>query len=530
MDLAQGGSRRLRTRRVLILLSLLVVGALVATTAHAGRTNQDDPRNASYGVIFQGNPTQDCWKHHKSEGMTDSHIIIPIFPKEIKKGEPADLGLQVQNAWKYDIAEIKVQLNLTNKNGDPSRIVALTGSAAEGIPPLHGKWQGRLGNRALPTLPSTAPQPVPPSYANVTFDVGQGAAAMFAHLDVLYPQGTGVAVQNKFDVQAFQPAHSQGLTFDGETKDRSRNLTLPRGSGVDLVAITSGQWRIALHFSNGDAPEADYALNVTVVYEPVGQGTDVYAQLRNPADTSKKPVSIVPKFGVSDVIHIPILGITDGTQHVDVKVTALLYYRHQAGGTPSEDWFERYASEDIVVGDRLVASDAAAATGGSSTVDFYMMSGEVTGFAAAFLLLPSLLLGGTYGRASRKALNAVVGGAKRRVMFHNLVSLGLTLVAVVHIVLFMLEVRYTVLMGILWGGLGAVSLLILGLTGYYQVPLIQKYGYGWWRTLHLTVGVLVVVFVAWHTIQDGPDFFTPIKQQMPQWAQNLNWAGQTNLK
>jgi predicted ferric reductase len=87
----------------------------------------------------------------------------------------------------------------------------------------------------------------------------------------------------------------------------------------------------------------------------------------------------------------------------------------------------------------------------------------------------------------------------------------------------MLEIRYTILMGILWGGLGALSLLVLGLTGYYQVPLIQRHGYKWWRYTHLVFGLLVVIFVAYHSVADGPDFFF-IKEQIPKWINNINLA------
>ncbi len=66
-------------------------------------------------------------------------------------------------------------------------------------------------------------------------------------------------------------------------------------------------------------------------------------------------------------------------------------------------------------------------------------------------------------------------------------------------------------------------LLVLGLTGYYQVPLIQRHGYEWWRTLHLVFGVLVVLFVAMHAVADGPDFVS-VKDRLPEWAQALNLA------
>lgn len=521
------GSSRRRARRMAILGLLVVAAALIAGTAHAARQNDlNDPRNLSYGVLYKGSPTQDCWKHHKPEGMVDSHVVIPIFPKQIKRGEVTNLQVQVENSWKHEISEIRIVFNFTDND---TFIAPLTGSTDTGTPPYTNKWNGIVGNEQLQDLPEgTRP---PPSSSSHKFAVDQGAIALIAHGEIYYPAGTGV-VENQAKFWFTQP----GRTTKGDWLDRNgtvqplseakRELFLPSGA----VSVPNGEWQLGVDFENGDAPQATYAINVTVVYRAAGEKEfQVEFQPRNPPNPSVVPVAIIPKYGVSDVIDIPVLGIKDGTQHIEVNVTARLWFKHQAGGTPNEDWFFRVATIPVTVGDAFVAGDVTASSGGVSKVDFYLVAGEVTGFAAAFLLVPSLLLGGTYGRASRKFLNDVLGGAKRRVMFHNLVSLGLTLVALVHVVFFLLEVRYTVMMGILWGGFGALSLLLLGLTGYYQVPLIQKYGYNWWRYLHLWCGILVVVFVAWHSVQDGPDFFF-VKEQMPEWAQNFNWASKDALK
>jgi hypothetical protein len=64
---------------------------------------------------------------------------------------------------------------------------------------------------------------------------------------------------------------------------------------------------------------------------------------------------------------------------------------------------------------------------------------------------------------------------------------------------------------------------VLGLTGYYQIPLIQRHGYKWWRYTHLVFGVLVIVFAAWHAVLDGPDF-NFIRQELPQWLRDINLA------
>lgn len=505
---------------------MVAAAALIAGVVHAdGPTNDDDLRNLDHGLVNGGNPSLDCWNHHKNEGMADSHYIIPLFPKQIKRGEPTTINVQIENGWKYDLAEIQILLNFT---GNDTIIVPLGGTSATSKDPETNHWTGILGKSGLPVAPPGSE----PSSKRHNFTVGAKVVAIVAHGEVYYPQGTGVVTPNRAQFFYVPPGSTRTNKWPGgNTEENSTwSMTLPYVTDAGEIRPTEGVWGLGVQYMAGDATQVSYSINVTVVYESAGEHqTEVFNQPRNPSNPALKPASIVKPQGVTDVIPIQVMGVKDGTQTVEVKVTALLYYLHQARATPNEDRFVRYATRTITVGDSYIEGDVKASTGGTASVDLYMMSGEVTGFAAAFLLLPSLLLGGTYGRASRKFLNDVLGGAKRRVMFHNLVSLGLTLVALIHIVFFLLEIRYTVMMGILWGGFSALSLLVLGLTGYYQVPLIQKYGYGWWRFVHLAFGLLVIVFVAWHTLQDGPDFFT-IKQHMPQWLQDFNWAKPDQLK
>lgn len=535
MRVASGKAQvRIRPRRFVlaftfVALATLVVGALGVL----GAENQDDPRNLSYGKTYQGNPSTDCWAHHRGEGMRDSHAVIPIFPKQIRVGEVTNLQVQVENSWKYDLAEITVDLNLLGSGPENKTIIASQiGSAGEAVPPVENTWTGAVWNPA-PNDPAV-PVDVPvyqdlPSVAWGNFTVGPDPLALFANVEIYIPeayQDPPASLENRFRVELFRPQTSGILMQPTDETATSRSYSLPTtaSDGSDIT-LFSGDHSIRVEYLSGSAPSVDYAINITVLYKQAGANQlRVYEQLRTPADPEiEPPESLVPPRGVSEVINIPVLGFEPGEQLVEVKVTALLYYEHQDGRTPNEDRFERYAVVPVQVGNEFIESDVGIATGGVVEEDFRIVAGEVTGFASAFLLLPSLLLGGTYGKGSRKFFNSVLGGAKRRVMFHNLVSLGLTLLALIHIVFFLLEIRYTVLMGVLFGGLAALSLLVLGLTGYYQVPLIQRYGYSWWRSIHLVVGLAVVAFVAWHSIIDGADF-NFIEEQLPPWLAEWNLA------
>ncbi len=521
------GRPMVRPRRLVLLFALLVVGGLVVTSNTAGKRNdQDIEDNQTFGVLYKGDGQRDCWRHHKPEGMVDSHIVVPLFPRQVKLGEPADLNLQIENPWINEITAYRVVLNLTKAPG----IRALIGQQAESPPPLYKDATGRIGNAGFYEKLPPGTRPLG-TWENVTFNVTGEPLTLFARFDFTSGPGDPGDPPQGFPellkIFVFPPGSSSAIAMDQGDRGYGlpyRTLTLPKGEGTGFVNLVPGPWRFQVHYESGDAPYADWRFNATAVLRGATIGEfEVYKFARDPPELETKPnIVYVGKKGVLDLPAIPIVGFALGEQEIKVMVEANLYYKHKGGGQPDEDYFRRVAVVQVPVGDTFIESSEEGAVAGVALVDFRLMAGEVTGFASAILLLPSLLFGGTYGKASRKAFNAMLGGAKRRVMFHNLLSLGLTLVAILHIVLFLLEVRYSVLMGVLWGGLGALSLLVLGLSGYYQVPLIQKYGYNWWRYTHLAFGILVVVFVALHTVLDGADFFDPVEAKLPQWLQTFN--------
>lgn len=526
--------RRLRVGRLLAMVSFLGAVVLLVTVLAAGepKNDENDPENKTYGITYKGNPQTDCWAHHRTWNppMTDSHVIIPIFPQEIPVGRPSNLELQVFNPWKSDISEVKVQLEL----GNETFLTPLVGQAASGTPDLHLSWSGTLFNprtnvTGTPVGVPGGSQVAGPNSVNLTFDVAAGVTAVFGHLELYYPTGfqQGVPLQdvdNRLSAKFFIPQGSRaGHDFEPkEPNTTARDFKVPTGEGLRAIAPNAGPWRIQLVFEQG-APRVEYYVNLTAVYRNVGANTfNVFEQLRDPADPKEDPRAFIKPYGVATLPPIPVQGLERGVQLVKVRMEARVWYPHDDRRTPSEDSFVRVATVPVRVGDQFLPSAAQTVTStGGQGASFYVVAGEVAGFSGAILLPPSLLLGGTYGRASRKLFNALLGGAKRRVMFHNLLSLGLTFIALVHIVFFLIESNFTVLMGVLWGGLASLSLLVLGLTGYYQVPLIQKYGYRWWRIVHLTFGIIVVLLVAYHSLADGDDF-PFVKHALPQWINDIN--------
>lgn len=131
---------------------------------------------------------------------------------------------------------------------------------------------------------------------------------------------------------------------------------------------------------------------------------------------------------------------------------------------------------------------------------------EAVGYATGFLILASVWSGGLFGHASRRHLNAVFQSGKRRVAFHNALSYGILVFAFVHTVLFLVEVNYHWLLGVLWGGLSLLALVLLGVTGAFQVPIIRRWSYAAWKWTHFGLALAAILFAGVHILLDGTNF------------------------
>lgn len=132
---------------------------------------------------------------------------------------------------------------------------------------------------------------------------------------------------------------------------------------------------------------------------------------------------------------------------------------------------------------------------------------EAVGYASAFLLIASIWSGGMFGMASRRQLNGLFKSAKRRVSFHNFLSYGLMLLAVLHTVIFIVEPEYPDWrLGIIWGGIAILAMAGLGVTGAFQVQLIRSWGYTPWKWTHYGLAIAAILFSVIHGLLDGPHF------------------------
>lgn len=488
-----------RTRRLLF-SSCFAAGAaalLLALPVEPGSMPTDpDPRNNSHGERLGFGDCYTChgypdWRPPLRQPM----ILTPVFPVKAKVGEAAPFEIRIDNPWLGELRNLSVEITLP---GDAPLLEPNGLAAAE--PPAQVVRTGELTNPNL-----TAAGGV--STALVRFHVPADAVRLQGRLELhplhVAPEADPLAIQ----VDAVLKNASRSVVKRWSPGDPG---ALVRTLDVGHQNLDAGPWTLELQFRGGTSTKVSWLFLLDI--ENGGRAKFVV-----PADGLKVP----KRSHITLPFEMTALG--PGVQPVDVHVRAELYYKHRACGTcPDEDYYNRFNTTHVETGDTYVPATLTVALAPPEGRDPRVVVGEVSGIASAVLLPPSLILGGSFGRDSRRAFNWALGGAKRRVMYHNAISLGLTLAAVVHVVLFLWEPQYGLSVGLLWGGLGILCLLGLGLTGYYQVPLIQRHGFDWWRRVHLGLGVFVVVFVAGHSVLDGADF-SSLQESLPAWVKSVNW-------
>jgi thiosulfate reductase cytochrome b subunit len=133
---------------------------------------------------------------------------------------------------------------------------------------------------------------------------------------------------------------------------------------------------------------------------------------------------------------------------------------------------------------------------------------EAVGYAATFLLVSSIVSGGMFGQASKRAMGRMFGSARRRINFHNFLSYGIIAASLFHMAVFLFRITeaYHWTLGLIWGGLAILCMFGLGVTGAFQVHLVRAWGFPGWRWTHFGLSVATILFTILHLLLDGVHF------------------------
>ncbi|HUR62942.1 MAG TPA: ferric reductase-like transmembrane domain-containing protein [Candidatus Thermoplasmatota archaeon] len=463
----------------ILVLALLAFGALGAMGAGEG------------GPVDVKKST--CWSCHSAwtPPLKQSANVIPGDAVAAEVGKTLAYNVQVQNAWRHEIRAYQLTVDLKDA---PS--LNFASSAA----PVKDK-----------AIPLTIPALVDP--ANPGAPAG-GDRANTTRIDVPVPASSSHLTIAPLDTSAQTGPTLVGLVTapDGTTTE-----TPAAGPGqaievADPFNGQSGAFRAGAKVT-GPSPgspglPAVGAVPFTVTYSAAFE-LDALRQV---------PIS-VPTF--LDKGKIQLLGGLNFTvtkepaagEHIRFWFNSTVHYTHTNSRTQGGDW-ANWTQAPVDVPVELVGSKVELKPVNTGPIvripplngPTLTTASEAIGYASAFLIVSSIASGGMFGKASRRGMNNLFGSAKRRVAFHNFLSYGIILVALVHMVLFLFDGDYKWTRGLIWGGLSILAMLGLGVTGALQVPMIRRWSYGAWRWTHYGMTVAVIVLTILHMLLEGAHF------------------------
>lgn len=419
-------------------------------------------------------PRATCLDCHLAEGMR--YAVIQATPFiEVPMGETQETEVLIGNPWLHDITSALVTADLTGAPGlsfdtpDPFNL-SETHTLGPQDPTVDVPFEVLPGVTGVVVRMEQPSDPTPLGLADVDLIVGfpEGEPARTA------PDG----VENNQN-PASKPQDAEQLAFEGDA----------------LANRPTGAWNATLTLSRGP-PETPVDLSINVFYNATRTQSQLLTDELEP--------------GESGTVTFLVRGLEASEAKVDFRVVITSYYLHPKGiGAQDEGNATMRRGLNFTVGEQLELGEAGPPVPPTPPISWKLNAriwGEATGFVGLFLVPLSLLLGGAFGRRNVLWINKVTRSARLRVLWHNSLSWILLGISLLHLFLFLYEEVYDWSVGFVWGGIGTLALVGLGLTGGYQRRLARSIGYANWRLLHIAMAVLFVASVLVHVLVDGAHF------------------------
>lgn len=425
----------------------------------------------------------ECYGHHKQEGFRS----MDLFPKvvaEIPKGEPWEFELTIRNPWLHEVQDLRAYVNITDAPG--------LGFPGERDPEPFEHAGSAQASPSAHTVVQRMPIAVEANATEIVVVVsGEASAARTTPL--------GDLVGNDFDLRVESPAGEVVRTgpdpaTGNDVEDLQRSPTTYEEIHIgsdDLVTHGTGEWTAVVSYRG--ASQAAYALEATVYYN-LSRATQVV--LPGPAKLGPGEEHVFTfNLNVRDEAAL---------QALRYGGISTAFHKHTDSNIGDHGLHNKWNTFTFETGSQLVIGSIVVDRGEIDLLSPILRKwGQVLGFASSFLIIPSLVFGGTFGRSTVLKLNDWMGGARRRVLFHNSMSFWLLGLALLHMFLFLYEAFWGWSHGLVWGGLSLACMIGLGITGATQRSFVAKWGFARWRFVHFGMGILVFVFVLIHMVADG---------------------------
>jgi hypothetical protein len=436
--------------------------------------------------------TADCYGHHKQEGFRS----MDLFPKvldEVPKGQAFPVELTIKNPWLHQLKDVSAYVNISDAPGlefpgaKPPVELNKTGEAAgattQGM--AYGKTdyktQALTGATEIYASVVGAPTTVPGGI----LQPGRVANNSDYHIVFTGPGGAKVEADPK------TPA-----AYDINSQDHQRIVAAHVNTST-LLAAGPGEWTASV--MHGSAVSTTYDLYMATYYN-ASQNTEL---------VMKGPALLDP--GQSYTFKFQVIAKNvESLQRMRYGGRADAHHVHTDRAIGDDGLYDKWGTMELHTGAKLSYGQGGVDTQGSGGVSVFepvlRRWGQVLGFAGSFLIIPSLVFGGTFGRGSVTWMNKWFGGPRRRVLFHNSMSFWLLGVASLHMFIYFYEAFWVWSAGLVWGGLALAAMVGLGVTGATQRRFVARWGFNRWRYVHFAMGILVVVFTLIHMVADGSHF------------------------
>ena len=422
--------------------------------------------------------TAECYGHHKTEGFRS----MDLFPKvvaEAPKGQSFPVELTVTNPWLHELQNVNGYVNISGAPG-----LSFPGERDPESFPFEGTVQGN---------PGTASHDVP-----VDVNATEMVVTLVGAVDRTPISGRVQPVD--YDLLVTSPDGSVVLTDPNDVDTTPPAGLNERGTPNEVVRVDQGNltdagpgtWKVQVNY-RGIQPSGTYVLSATVYYnlsrssELIVKGPD----LLGPGESYTFTFTVNAKD-------------SSALQALRYGARATAHHEHTDKAIGDFGDYDKWNTFTFPLGAELKYGTSSGSAVKVDTLGPVVRRwGQVLGFASSFLILPSLVMGGTFGKRSVEALNKVFGSPRRRVLFHNSMSFWLLGLSALHMLVFFYESFWSWSHGLVWGGLALACMIGLGVTGATQRGFVAKWGFTRWRFVHFAMGVLVLVFVLVHILADG---------------------------
>jgi hypothetical protein len=457
------------------------------------------PAATVLGKGGEGGPVKEqdtsCWPCHVGwpDPLKTFYTVLPPPEAGAQVGEEFDYVVQLQNPWLQAITFIQPTLDL---GAAPSLQFA---GGPEPIAGLKVPGTIALSPTAVPGLPGAS---------GASSDVKVAIPLGVTFVDVqLAPQDTSQTGPT-LTMEVFSEAGALVFNATAAAPGGTVELTAPTAEDVAKYG-GSGNWTIRAAVTDPSrvgVPRLNtIPFQVTVSARAETTGKTALPQPQN-VDIAKHSAYVFTYR--LKAVKAPAAG-----EAVGLTVNATMFYQHTDKNTDNHANVTKVFDKPLAVAQAADGRVTVTAPADAGFVVVQPKNGasidtlsEAVGYGSALLLISSVWTGGMFGKASRRQLNTVFGSAKRRVAFHNFLSYGILLFASVHTVLFIVETAYYWTLGVLWGGLALLAMFGLGLTGAFQVGMIRRWNYAFWRWSHYGLAIGAIVFTLVHMGLDGVHF------------------------